>query len=107
MTPHEFVIRFKALCQQYGHDPKAVWHHCEMDEHQSLIDDKDGEWLDFEQCLKAWSQRDMPWQNVHDIPLPDIHCKTCKHYLDDFCGLYQREIPLNFNQANACQRWNE
>ena len=107
MTPREFFNRFIDACKRYGHSPERVWANCEIDEHQALIDELPGEWDNLEQCLKSWQRPSMDWQHINPIPMPVVHCQSCKHYLDNFCGLFQKDIPANFDQANACKRWNE
>lgn len=107
MTPYNFVKQFNAACKRHGLNLGNVWHYCDMDEHQVLIDEQPGEWEDLEQCLKLWANRIMNWEKRHDVPLPQIHCNTCCWFDNDACGWFKKAIPAEFDKSNACKHWNE
>lgn len=107
MTPYNFLKRFNSLCRQYGHEPESVWHHCDMDEHQVLIDEHPGEWEDLEQCLRLWANRIMTWEKRHDVPLPELSCKTCNWFDEMNCGWHKKAIPNEYDLTKACNHWNE
>jgi hypothetical protein len=78
-----------------------------MEEHQWLIDEEEGEWAMFECCLQSWHRSGMVWEQINPAPFPDIHCKTCRHFMDEFCAIHQKDIPETFDKRKACKRWNE
>lgn len=109
MTIYQFINQYQTICQNYGLDPAVIWQHLEMDDNQALIDELPAEWECFETALKIWKTTNPKWQKTHNIQLPVISCNTCKNYiaLSDYCDKHQKHIPLNFDKAKACKRWNE
>lgn len=101
MQLHEFVRQFTATCKTHEHDPETVWRHLPQDELQWL---SNGDcWECLECCLKIW--RGYKLTPAHDAILPTISCLTCKHYLDDFCARYEKQIPAHFDKSKACKEW--
>lgn len=107
MTPYKFVKQFNEACKRHGLNPDNVWHYCDIDEHQTLIDELPGEWEDLDQCLAIWAKREMVWEKIHNIPLLKIHCNTCQWFDQRACGYFKKLIPDTFDLSKACKHWNE
>lgn len=105
MTLRDFIRRFEAECNQHGYPPEPVWQDIPPDELQWLADDAPGEWG----ALAHYLTMGLPMANNHVNRLPKIHCQTCNHFFHppDFCGKHQKPIPATFNQANACNHWEQ
>jgi len=78
-----------------------------MDEHQTLIDERPGEWEDLEQCLAIWAKRGELTEKRHDIPLLKIKCDTCNWFDQNACGWFNKAIPDTFDKSHGCKHWNE
>jgi hypothetical protein len=107
MKPFQFVKQFEEACKRHKLNPVDVWFYCDMDEHQTLIDEQPGEWEDLEQCLKIWAKREMVWEKRHDIPLLKTTCNNCKWFDSNACGWFQKAIPDTFNKLKGCKHWND
>ncbi len=105
MNLRDFINQFKAVCKRHDYDHNPVWADIPIDELQWLIDEEHGEW----EALNHYLASGFKLEHNNPNPCPIVHCKTCCH-LDastDFCAKYQKPIPETFNQAQACNQWNE